>query len=429
MYFNPRHLIFETGNRCKLWIDPVFPVCIDASKTYTITLQPFSGLRKYGLRDTCRPITEVDEVFFTTEQGLQIEGNALYTYLCFPQVDAYLCKVYLEGKPVGKFEVYALEADLFEKTPYVGDNHMHTAFSDGKESPEYMAAAACRKGYDYCVVTDHRTYAPSLAARDFYAPFDIDFLVIPGEEVHSPDNHVHIISLGAEHGITEWWREDETEYRAAVEKEMQNIPTEMTQEDRYMVAASQVIFQKIKEAGGLSVLCHPHWILGDVLHQHEDVTEYLTEHKQFDILELLAGGAFDDGVQLQLSYFKDYPSMPIVGSSDAHDAFVGRMRLCNYTIVFADALNAASVKEALRTGYAVSANSRDDFFGAYRLVKYAYFLRRNYLPSHNEKREKLGAWMMRATALGKAPTAASDEQKRVLRPSEDFAALRYRGEI
>ena len=45
-------------------------------------------------------------------------------------------------------EIYALEDDLFGKNAYKGDNHMHTRFSDGKDSPEYMAAAACTNGYD-----------------------------------------------------------------------------------------------------------------------------------------------------------------------------------------------------------------------------------------------------------------------------------------
>ncbi len=430
MYFKARHLIFPTHKRCELVIEPIFPVCVDPSKEYTVVIRPFSGLRKYRLRDSSHPISCEDEAFFAAEHKLNKQNNALCIDACFPQEDAYLCKVYLEGEPVGKFEVYALEEDLFGKTPYLGDNHMHTAFSDGRESPAYMAAAACRKGYDYCVITDHRLYEPSIEARDFFAPFNTDFLVIPGEEVHSPDNPVHIISLGGEQSVNDWWREKEAEYRAAVEKELQNTPTEMTQSDRYAAAASQVMFEKIREANGLSVLCHPHWICGDILHQHEDITEYLTEHKKFDILELLAGGAHEEGVQMQLSYFKDYPSMPMVGSSDAHAAFEGGLKLCNYTVVFADALSTEAIKEALRAGCAVAANEADHFFGCYRLVRYAYFLQRNYFPRHKENREQLGQWMLRlATRGGAFPYNGKDEKRKNLRPSEAFAALCYREEV
>lgn len=210
-----------------------------------------------------------------------------------------------------RLEIYALEADLFARRPFKGDNHMHTYMSDGVDSPMYMAAASCRNGYDYCVITDHKLYEPSLMARDFFAPMGVDFLVIPGEEVHSPDNPVHIINLGGNKSVNDWWRDHEEEYRAVVLKEMESMTEPMTDADRYAAAASQVMFDRIREADGVAVLCHPNWILTNGFNEHEDITDYLFDHKRFDALELIAGGAYEVGTQMQLSYYNDRPNMPM----------------------------------------------------------------------------------------------------------------------
>ena len=117
-------------------------------------------------------------------------------------------------------------------------------------------------------------YDLALIAKEFYEGTGVDFLVIPGEEVHSPDNPAHIINLGGDKSVNDWWRDHEDAYRAAVEKEMETMPEPMTDRDRYAAAASQVMFDKIREANGLAVLCHPHWIIGNGFNEHEDVTEY-----------------------------------------------------------------------------------------------------------------------------------------------------------
>ena len=422
MSFQMKHLIFPVRKACKLIIEPVFPVCVNPAECYEIQIVPFSGIRKYGLRNSGYIPTAEDETFFSTRQPLTPEGNRLVLSVTFPQEDCYTCRILVGGTEVCAKEIYALEADLFTKNPYKGDHHMHTRFSDGKDSPMYMAAAACRLGYDYCVITDHMQYDPSLMARDFYAPTGIDFLVIPGEEVHSPDNPVHIINLGGDKSVNDWWRDHEDAYRAAVEKEMQAMPEPMTDRDRYAAAASQVMFDKIREANGLAVLCHPHWIIGNGFNEHEDVTEYLADHRRYDVLELIAGGAYEVGTQMQLSYYKTRPNMPILGNSDAHCCFGGALEPGNSTIVFADCLCGDAIKDAIRSSLTVACD-QNRFYGDYRLVKYAYFLQRNYLPGHKQKRMQLSNWMIRRAAGN-----TTDPLPAALRPSEDFALLRYQGE-
>ncbi|MBR4865978.1 MAG: hypothetical protein IKU11_04785 [Clostridia bacterium] len=423
MNFRIKHLIFPVRKVVKLVIEPIFPLRVDPKECYSIRFLPFSGLRKYGLRNSGYIPTAADEAFFAEEHPLSPEGDFLTLSVTFPQEDCYICRLYVGDTQVETHEIYALEEDLFAKNPYKGDNHLHTRFSDGKDSPMYMAAAACRFGYDYCVITDHYRYAPSLMARDFFAPTGIDFLVVPGEEVHSPDNPVHIINWGGRESVNAWFQQNEAEYRAAVEAELSAITEPMTDADRYAAAACQVIFDRIRQAGGLSILCHPHWIVTHGFNEHEDITDYLADHKRFDVLELIAGGAYEVGTQIQLSYYKARPAMPIVGSSDSHGCFGDALEPGNFTIAFADSLEVEAIKSAIGSGLAIAGND-NKFYGDYRLVKYAYFLQRNYYPEHKKKRNALGAWMVRM-ASSNGETDTPDDKRKAIRPSEDFTKLRY----
>jgi len=424
MNFQFRHLIYPVRKDCTVAIKPVFPVTVDENAEYTLTVYPYSGLRRYGLRGQAGAPTAADEAFFGVPHRLTVCAGGLELQASFPQEDCYLCKLAVNGVQTDAMELYALGDDLFAKTPFKGDNHMHTYLSDGRESPMYMAAQSCRRGYDYCAITDHKMLGPSLMARDFFKDTGVDFLVVPGEEVHSPDNPVHIISFGGRESVNDWWRDHEDEYRAAVEAELANLPEDMVAKDRYAAAASQVMFDRIRSVGGVSVLCHPNWILADGFNQSEDVTDYLFDNKRFDVLELIAGGAYEDGTQMQISYYHDRDTMPILGSSDAHGCFGGRLEPGNYTIVFADALDVESIKSAIREGRTV-AGFENKLYGDYRLVKYGYFLLRNYYPQHRKLRDGLGTWMLRLASSDQGPDSDIAAHLSQPRPSETFAPLRW----
>lgn len=424
MNFKFRHLIYPVRTECTLILDPVFPVTVNADTTYEVDIYPYAGLKRYGLRDSgCAP-TEADREFFAKRHALSVNGNTLELILKFPQEDCYIFRLYVNGQFVEPIEVYALESDLFALNPYKGDNHMHTWMSDGKDSPMYMAAAACRKGYDYCVITDHKQYEPSLIARDFYKDTGVDFLVIPGEEVHSPDNPVHLINLGGNASVNDWWRDHEDEYRAAVDAEMAKMTEPMFDSARYAAAASQVMFDRIHMVDGVAVLCHPHWMIWNGYNEAEDVTDYLFDNRRFDALELIAGGAYEDGTQLQISYYKDKEKMPILGSSDSHGCFSEKLIPGNFTIVFAEKLNADDVKKAIRGAYTVAGNE-NKLYGEYRLVKYAYFLLRNYYDHHAAMRNQLGARMLRLASSRLGADSEIGKTLAEIRPSEVFPRLRY----
>lgn len=420
MFFRPACLIYPVWKQITLTIESQHPVTICSENCYMLRIKPFSGLRRYGTRSKAYTPTQQDEVFFSQLHELSVLNGKLAITLTFPQEDCYLCELFVNEKSVEEFELYALEEDLFALQPFKGDNHMHSWMSDGKDSPMYMAAAACRLGYDYCVITDHERYEPSLIAKEFFEKTGVDFLVVPGEEVHSPDNPVHIINFGGKESVNDWWRDHEPEYRAAVSKELESMIEPMTKEDRYAAAASQVIFDKIRSVDGVSVLCHPHWILPHGFNETEDITDYLFDHKRFDVLELIAGGAYEVGTQMQLSYYLNRENMPVLGSSDAHGCFGGRLEPGNYTIVFAEELSADALKKAIRSAKTVAGNE-NKLYGDYRLVKYAYFLLRNFYPEHRQQRDMLGIEMQRAaSSLGEAEVELT-----TIHPSTLFLKVRY----
>lgn len=424
MCFEMKYLIYPVRQECELVIRSVFPVCIDSKEEYSISIKPFSGLRCYGMRNTGYIPTKDDELFFAKRHPLTIINEHLVMNIRLPQEDCYICQLYIGEERVKKLEIYALEHDLFMKTPYKGDNHLHTCMSDGMDSPMYMAAAACRNGYDYCVITDHMRREPSLIAQNFFTPLVKEFLVISGEEVHSPGNPVHIINLGGNESVNDWCREHEAEYSAAVSQEMDSISEPMTETDRYATAASQVIFDRIREVNGVAVLCHPNWILENGFNEHEDITDYLFDHKRFDALELIAGGAHEVGTQMQLSYYNNCSNMPILGNSDAHGCFACKTGLGYHTIVFAEKLTEEAIKDSIRAGFTVAVDE-NRFYGDYRLVKYAYFLQRNYFPNHQKKRNALGAYMLRmASCKDNTDLQLLDNIQRIV-PTQVFAYLRY----
>ncbi len=123
-----------------------------------------------------------------------------------------------------------------------GNTHTHTTNSDGAHTLEQRCQAYRRQGYDFLVITDHRTATPVDGLST------ADFLVIPGIELH-PDNPCggeiyHIVGIGVERMI-----------------------------DTTGLTASQTV-QSIRDQGGLAVLAHPYWC-GHTLMDLGDITGHI----------------------------------------------------------------------------------------------------------------------------------------------------------
>ncbi|SVC44105.1 uncharacterized protein METZ01_LOCUS296959 [marine metagenome] len=124
---------------------------------------------------------------------------------------------------------------------YRGNTHSHSTESDGRLPIADRFAAYRQAGYDFLVITDHRT------VNEVSAYSTEDFLAISGSEVH-PENPYgggtyHIVAINIHQKI-----------------------------DCAKLHPNEVL-EEIKQQGGEAVLCHPYWC-GHTLLDYQPLTNY-----------------------------------------------------------------------------------------------------------------------------------------------------------
>lgn len=298
---------------------------------------------------------------------------------------------------VGNFRVYSLEKDLYRLRPFKGDFHMHSHYSDGVESPAYVAGACRRAGLHFMALTDHRFHASSIKAMEAFAKLPVDLRIYPGEEVHSPDNPVHIISFGAKSGITELYRDDPAPYRSEVTALAASLPPTPPGLDRFRFAACKWVADRIRERGGLAMFCHPYWVTGNRHNVDEAMLDYLFESEIFDAFELISGDDREGMLRtdingLQVARYTEERAkgrrVAVCGISDCHsiersDNF-GRF----YTVCFAPSADLqdliASIKDLRSVAVEAPGGEVPRAYGPFRLVRYTHFLLREIFPQSDE---------------------------------------------
>ncbi len=315
---------------------------------------------------------------------------------------------------LAEFRLYALDQDLFDRRPYKGDTHMHTYYSDGGESPAFVAASCRKIGLDFAAITDHRQYPPSLEAIKAFEDVDIALRLYPGEEVHAPNNPVHIVNFGGSFSVNALF--ESPSYRqevAAIEEELSSVPAGV---DRYSLAACVWCFRKIREGGGLAVFCHPYWLCNYRYDVPEYLTDLLFDLQPYDALELIGGyHLFEaESNMLQVARYYDERAkgkrIPIVGASDSHGCEQAALFGWYYTIVFAKSSDLPDLVDGVRDLYSLAVealpNEQIRAFGPFRLVKYAQYLIREVFPKHDELCVEEGRLML-AHAAGDATASAA----------------------
>lgn len=324
---------------------------------------------------------------------------------------------------IGDFRVYSAAEDLRALRPYKGDFHLHSNRSDGVESPAYVAAACRRAGLDFMALTDHRTYAASTEAIAAFAGAPIDLRLFPGEEVHTPDNPVHILSFGARAGVTDYYREDETAYRREVDALAASLPATPPGVNRFRYAASVWASEKIRSLGGLSMLCHPYWVTGNRHNVEEPLLDVFFDREVFDCLEVIGGfdwadlQAYDANTLQAARYYEERARgrrLAACGVSDSHgvektDGF-GRY----FTVCFAPTSElsdlTAAIKNLRSVAVEVPGGGLPRAFGPFRLVKFTQFLLREIFPQHDDLCYEEGRLMLR---LASGDASAADRLKAV----------------
>lgn len=352
-----------------------------------------------------------------------------------------------EGKTIRMFPVYCVDEDMKGRYPFIGDLHMHTYLSDGRQSPEVVAANYRKYGYDFTVISDHRRYYPSLRAINAYKDVKIEMNIVPGEEVHLPPvygktNDVHIVNFGGEYSInaitegsqTEEMGEDE-QYRSLYGKCPPVLSYEDYQEkmqklidecdvpeyiDKVPYAVCCWIFDEIRKANGLGIFAHPTW-KRDSFHIPEAFSDYMLEQKPFDAFEVLGGESYfeQNGFQT-IKYYETMAKgvrLPIVGSTDSHSSYETNKNafICE-TMVFAYENERKEIIKSIKDFYSVAIDTISDEYrivGESRNVKYARFLLDNFFPIHDELCYEEGRLM-------KQYVTGTDEEKELAAKELDF---------
>ncbi|NLV44741.1 MAG: hypothetical protein GXY07_09600 [Candidatus Hydrogenedentes bacterium] len=378
--------------------------------SYELTYTPMLSLPNQGGWEAGKKITLVPEngrmritAFFEGEQ----EHSLIIEATCGDKKHT-----------VGDFRVYSVAEDLYTLRPYKGDFHMHSNRSDGVESPAYVAGACRRAGLHFMALTDHRYYPASIEARDAFAGLPVDLRIYPGEEVHSPDNPVHIVNFGGNAGVTELYKEDEAAYREQVAALMESLPPTPPEVNRFRYAACKWVVDRIHERGGLAMLAHPYWVTGNRNNVEEGLLNHFFETGVFDCLELISGdsreGILKNDINgLQIARYEEERArgrrIPVCGISDTHgversEGFGRYFTLCfSPTADLADLI--AAVKDLRSVAVECPAGDIQRAYGPYRLVRYTHFLLREVLPQHDELCFEEGRLMIQHAA-GDASAAA-----------------------
>lgn len=332
-----------------------------------------------------------------------------------------------EAKPRCVLSLYSLGEDMVGRIPYRGDLHIHTRRSDGKESPAMVAANYRGHGYDFCTISDHRRYYPSLEAIETYGDMT-DFTIVPGEEIHLPLNNVHYVNFGSSYSINALitpnknqekdgdslaWRSTngeapdpmtEEEFIAMIEERAERVPREHKSE-RLSFAVLEWTYEHIRRGGGLGIFPHPYWLC-PMMQLAEDYTEFVYRAAPFDAFEVLGGEYIYSHNGFQTGFYYEMKAKgidhPIVGSTDSHGSTEhNRGALICSTIVFAHENTRDALIDAIKQKYSVAVDTISEEYrlvGDFRLMKYGSFLLENYFPLHDLACRAEGYYMNRFTA-------------------------------
>jgi len=384
----------------------IYPKIVRADTKAVVTLEP--RFPDWRLPEGEYRFIHYPANYSTREEYRNLEvrrdGNRFYLEGFFEGEQEHI--IYVEaGNRTITFSLYSVKDDLLYRTPYKGDMHIHTYYSDGIESPAYVASACRRIGLDFLAITDHRRYFPSIEAIETFKNLDLSFKLFPGEEVHPPDNPIHIVNFGGNFSINELFEKDRETYdrevgeiEESLKREIPDIP------ERYQLASSIWCFNKIREGNGLGIFAHPFWRIREGYYISERLLDLLYEKRPFDAVEIVGGYHMNELTSNNLQVVSYYEkskgqNIPVVGVTDAHGCETGSLFGWYYTVVFSPDLELEDLIESIKRGYSVGVESipgrEARVYGSLRLTLFTQFLIREIFPIHDRICEEEGKAMMR----------------------------------
>lgn len=380
----------------------IFPKVLSTESESMVTIQAlgahvaFAGAEKYRIRlmpmnDTWMKLPERD----CQTIDAAYEDGALH-FFCHPTSEQQY--VVLLQKQKGEIwvqccelRIYALRPDFFRLRPFRGDMHCHTCRSDGAEAPAIVAANYRKAGFDFLSITDHGQYAPSLEAIRAYEAIPMSFRLFCGEEVHPPGINSHTIHFGGDYSVNDLFRKKPEQYEREVDiiEQDLHVPPQVNARE---YASLIWVYQKIREAGGMSVMAHPCWIQGEAYHISRAMYQYLIRTQPFDALELTCGQSLAEN-QLQISLWQQMReeghAAPVVGSSDSHGTVNSQWFGLSKMIVLAEKCEKDAIIAAVKARRTVvleqyHGEEYPRVYGENRALEFVLFLLAEYMPLHDE---------------------------------------------
>lgn len=373
----------------------------DGSRPWWVHLIPMDGLVSAE-----KPLEHEVLSLMAVDGDLEIE-------YCFPEEQQYTIWICDDPPQWGQrnpwnrirreqLQVYALEDDLLKLRPLKGNTHAHSHRSDALESPETIVACYREAGYDFATVTDHHLYEPSLEAIAAFEGLPIDLRIFPGEEVHAPDNPLHVVNFGGKTSVNNWFRDQPEDYLEHLHLRQAGLqaPEGCRPE---VLASTLVVFDRIRQGGGLAILCHPNWVKNGSYNIPARVTDYfLRNTSSYDALELINGSDTPQENLLQVAawYNSGAPEeRPVViGADDSHGSIDGKWFDIGRTYVLCEGSAHADILEAIRRGLCCAGEQyhgeRSSIYGPLRLVKLFSFLEAEYFPLHDALCREEGRLML-----------------------------------
>ncbi|MEG0457509.1 MAG: PHP domain-containing protein, partial [Oscillospiraceae bacterium] len=211
----------------------------------------------------------------------------------FENEQEYFIRIYMYTENpqwVCQLNVYCVDDDLYGKYPLKGDTHIHSNMSDGRETPQTIAAHYRKAGFDYIALTDHGLWEPSDKMIKFYNEIPVDLKMFHGEEIHPPDNKIHIVNFGGDFSINDIFKKNPQLYHDQTKEIFNQLKVKNISENINLTELASCIWvtEKIKQAKGISVFCHPLWLVNGY-HVNQEMTEYLLNNNIFDAFEVCGG--------------------------------------------------------------------------------------------------------------------------------------------
>ncbi len=285
-------------------------------------------------------------------------------------------------------EVFSLGRELYGTLPLRGDLHMHTDVSDGIHTPALVAARCREVGYDFAAVTDHHVYNADAEAREQLS-FVKGLQLLVGEEVHDGYvGEIHMVNIGSRYSVNDRYFNNAGEIATRVEALRGTVAVPDGVDETFWLHRV-VVYEEIKNSGGLAIFPHPCWRLGTRHHVGAKAALAILKHRLCDAFEVV-GGCSAEGNHLQVAMYHQMRAegvnLPVVGSSDTHAVLGSDPHFAQLsTVVFCapdrDVVAAVCAGNSVAVENVLGESVR--VHGEFRKVRYTHFLLRNYFPLHD----------------------------------------------